>query len=771
MGIQTSLDQVAHAARILDVMQEADELTVAASRDGGGRAVRLLARAAADPADQLTAVAAIHALAQVFDEAADLALVALLDHDTRWIREHAAWAFGTRLPRFDAVSGLVAMVVEGGFPGMLAQRTLQQWAGSAPDHLALALENALLGIRGDGARSRLVETVGLVRGRIPERVLLRVAQDAAEGPLTRSAAVAALGDRPADEATLGIVSDIARGDDEVAAVARLAVLDIARQHGDHPVAPERPGLTVVQLFLHADIDAGLTHVGAGDNGGIATLLVRLGDALVDPAGPAGDAPAARHVAADGTPTGAGAGATATSAAAVADRPVDRVITLSRGTPDQALASLARVSAGEDGHVFAHVPMLGGPRSLPEAWPHRVAAERGIRRVLRAAGRVDAVHLRMADVGTLAASTVARELGIPVVFTVAPDPHGVVDALDRSGALTRDRFGAVDAREHYWFRVRLVQRLAADAAHTVLFPRPELRRDMRRLVGIDVDAHPERHSVVAEGIDVAAIERSRDDALLGADADGAPARAFVELDQLLAGLPEERRGLPLVISVGRLARVKGMASLAHVWAADPALRARANVLIVGGDLDAPSPEEREQLTRILEAVPGADPVAAVAADPRAAAASAASAGLLLAGHRGNDTVTRWLAAVRYGRPGLSAPGGAYACASIKEEFGVALLEAMSMGLPVVAPASGGPATYVEDGVTGLLVDTTDPAALGTGIARALDIAAGPHADAAADRARDMVARTFTIQAMAGTLSRVYRDVAAADDRTLWELSAS
>jgi hypothetical protein len=36
---------------------------------------------------------------------------------------------------------------------------------------------------------------------------------------------------------------------------------------------------------------------------------------------------------------------------------------------------------------------------------------------------------------------------------------------------------------------------------------------------------------------------------------------------------------------------------------------------------------------------------------------------------------------------------------------------------------------------------------------------------------MVARTFTIQAMAGTLSRVYRDVAAADDRTLWELSAS
>ncbi|MBF4630850.1 glycosyltransferase [Clavibacter michiganensis subsp. phaseoli] len=750
MGIQTSLDQVAQAARILDVMQEADELTVAASRDGGGRAVRLLARAAADPADQLTAVAAIHALAQVFDEAADHALVALLDHDVRWIREHAAWAFGTRLPRFDAVSGLVAMVEEGGFPGMLAQRTLQQWAGSTPDHVALALENALLAVRGDDARSRLVETIGLVPGRIPERVLLRIAPAVAEGPLTRSAAVAALGDRPAGEAIAALVADIARGDDEVAAVARLAVLDIARHegdHGSHAAPAPRAGLTVVQLFLHADIDAGLTHVGAGDNGGIATLLVRLGDALVAPA----DAPGAHADA---------SGVAADPHAAAVDRPVDRVITLSRGTPDQALGSLARVTAGDDGHVFAHIPMLGGPRSLPEAWPHRVEAERGIRRVLRAAGRVDAVHLRMADVGTLAASTVARELGIPVVFTVAPDPHGVVDALDRSGALTRDGFGGVDEREHYWFRVRLVQRLAADAAHTVLFPRPELKRDMRRLVGIDVDAHPERHSVVAEGIDVAAIERSRDDAMLGADADGAPARAFVELDHLLRALPEERRGLPLVISVGRLARVKGMASLAHVWAADPALRSRANLLIVGGDLDAPSPEEREQLARILDAVPDAD-----------GPADAARHGLLLAGHRGNDTVTRWLAAVRYGRPGLTAPGGAYACASIKEEFGVALLEAMSMGLPVVAPASGGPATYVEDGVTGLLVDTADPGELATGIARALDIAGGPGADAAADRARDMVARTFTIQAMAGTLSRVYRDVAAADDRTLWELSAS
>ncbi|MCU1447348.1 glycosyltransferase [Cryobacterium sp.] len=719
MGTHTTLDTMRQADGILAGIRCADDLTIAASRDGGNRAVRLLAQAAVDPGDQLTAIAAVHALAQVFDDSADDVLVTLLEHESGFLREHAAWAFGTRLPRFDALAGLTSMVVAGGFSGMIAQRTLEQWAASAPEHVALAAEGAMLGVADPAARARLVETLGLIPGRIPQRTLRRIAADSAEGLDARAAAVAALGDGPANDAVIALVTDLARGDDDLAGVARLALLDLTVPA--YPRAPWSQGQTVAQLFLHADIDRELSQVGSGDNGGIATLLVRLGDALV-----------------------AGDGETDLLAPTV-----DRVLTLSRGGPDAALACLPEVSSTLSGHAFATVPFLGAPISSAESWPRRVAVQRGIRRILRAAGTVDVLHLRMADVGTLAASTVARELEIPVVFTVAPDPHSVITAMDAAGTLTRANFGTVDEAEHFWFRARLVQRMAADAAHTVLFPRPELERDMRALVGIDITEHPERHSVVAEGIDLTVIDRSVAAAIAADPAD------FADLDALLQTLPPARRHLPLAVSVGRLHRVKGMATLVHAWADDAALRERCNLLIVGGDLANPTLDERGQLDLIGRAVP---------------LATAAEHGLLLAGHRANDSVARWLAAARYGRPGLAAPSGVYVCASMKEEFGIALLEAMATGLTVVAPDAGGPATYVEDGTTGFLVNTADAARLAGGISDALDLAGGPFGAEFAERAADMVAGTFAIQAMAGTLAGVYRSVTEAHAID-WALSAS
>ena len=700
MGILTSLDAVQQADRLVDSMRLADDLAFEASRDSGVRTIRVLTTALASD-DQVVAIAATHALAGIVDAQADVAVSQLLSSDRGFLREHAAWALGSRLPRFDAVGRLIGLVAEGGFAGMVAQRTLEQWSVSAPEHIAVGLEGALLGIAEPPARYRVVETLGLVRAQLSLAPLLRIASDPAEDHTVRVAAVSALGQRAGIESVAVALRELASGDDFLSDVARLSLIDLTIRD-----AEPQPGggLTVAQLFLHADIDADLTHVGSGDNGGIATLLVRLGDALI----------------AD-------------------DNRVDRVITMSRGSAAGAIESVSELGATTVGHVFGRVPPLSPPVQSANAWPLRVAVRRGIRRMLRAAGGVDVLHLRMADVGSLAAADVARELDIPVVFTVAPDPHAVIDSLDKSGQLTRWNFGAVDEREPFWFRARLVQQLAGNADHTVLFPRPDLERDMRRLVGIDITAHPERHSIVPEGIDLGVIDRAVAEA--EARAAGLPATpAIGRLESLLRSMPARRRGLPLLVSVGRFHRVKGMASVVDAWARGP-LADRANLLLIGGDLDSPSADEAEQLAAMDAVVP-----------PRQRAAR----GLLLAGHQPNDTAARWVAAARFGIPGLAAPDGVYVCGSLKEEFGIALLEAMASGLFVVAPDGGGPATYVRQGVTGLLAPTWDVALLRAAMTDALALA-GTH-DPRDSRAT--VEESFTIQAMAHSLSSVYSDVRAA-----------
>ncbi|GGF37154.1 glycosyltransferase [Subtercola lobariae] len=772
---------------LLDAMRSADVLAEATDRFGNDSVARLV-QLIADDSDTLTAIAAIHALSRIYDDEAEFALSELLSDRRAFVREHAAWAFWSRLPRLDAVSRLIASVIAGGFAGALAQRTLQQWAASTPDHVALALEGALMGQSAAEPRARLAETLGLIPGRVAGRALSYLADDEDEAVAVRVAAMASLGDRSNERAAREVVQRLATTPGELGDVARLAAYDINLALNPPSAAEPRQsvpsrGLTVAQLFLHADIDRGLTKAGAGDNGGIATLLVRLGDSLVQQ-------PA-----------------------------IDRVITMSRGSAADAMRSLpsreselaAEPGAGPntlagrtddpwtDGeiasragsvvapaHVFAPIPLLAPPLSTASAWPSRVAAERGIRRALLAFGPVDVLHLRMAEVGSMAAAAVAEQLGIRVVFTLAPDPHAVIHALDMAGTLTRASFGEVDEHEHYWFRTRLVERLAGQSAHTVLFPRPELAADLHELLGIDIEAEPDRYTVVAEGIDVSVIEAALREAQAALQTDAQPAAgpqkaspeegryaaghddaldhgdaldrpdtldrldAFDQLDELIRSLPVNRHGLPLAISVGRLHHVKGMATIVEAWAADLVLRARCNLVIVGGDLANPSADERGQLDRIEKTL---------AEHPDA------RAGLLLAGHRPNDLVARWLAATRYGRPSLIAPRGVYVCGSLKEEFGIALLEALAAGLVVIAPNGGGPATYVADGITGFLIDTRNAAGMRRGLRDAFALSRiNPVLESAAEesrvnRAQQLVREKFTIDAMASNLAEIYGRVAA------------
>jgi len=57
-------------------------------------------------------------------------------------------------------------------------------------------------------------------------------------------------------------------------------------------------------------------------------------------------------------------------------------------------------------------------------------------------------------------------------------------------------------------------------------------------------------------------------------------------------------------------------------------------------------------------------------------------------------------------------------SLREPFGLAILEAMASGVAVLATDAGGPSAYIRSGVNGLLVPPEDPAAMAAGIMQML-----------------------------------------------------
>jgi glycosyltransferase involved in cell wall biosynthesis len=193
---------------------------------------------------------------------------------------------------------------------------------------------------------------------------------------------------------------------------------------------------------------------------------------------------------------------------------------------------------------------------------------------------------------------------------------------------------------------------------------------------------------------------------------------------------EHREHGLIVSVGRFADINGTADLWELLAAFLARRGDVRAVVAGGVPENPKAERRWRRQW------------------RARAAAEVQERV---------TFTGWLPrgalAPLYARAAVIVSAGWF------ETFGLAIAEAMLFGAPVVATRSGGADALIEDGRTGRLCLSRNPAALADAVAGVIEDRAGAAelGCAAAAFARDEIGIDRSAAQVAELYARTLADV--------------
>lgn len=251
------------------------------------------------------------------------------------------------------------------------------------------------------------------------------------------------------------------------------------------------------------------------------------------------------------------------------------------------------------------------------------------------------------------------------------------------------------------KYNLLRKLARPLVHRYIALSRDLRQWLIGTVGVD----PARIAQIYNGVDI-----ERFHARSGVRGEFGPP-GFASEEQIVIG------------SVGRMAAVKDFPTLVRAFldviAARPELRAKLRLAIIG----------EGQIRAACQAL----------ADQAGAA----------------DIV--WLPGERADVPELMRGLDLFVLPSLGEGISNTILEAMASGLPVIATRVGGNPELVEEGVTGQLIPSGDPAALAQALLDYADDPARLACQGAAARAR--VEAHFSMDAMVRGYLGVYDEVLA------------
>jgi glycosyltransferase involved in cell wall biosynthesis len=184
--------------------------------------------------------------------------------------------------------------------------------------------------------------------------------------------------------------------------------------------------------------------------------------------------------------------------------------------------------------------------------------------------------------------------------------------------------------------------------------------------------------------------------------------------------------PVLLTVGRFTEVKRMGLLVRAFARGRRDGAEHGALVILGGY--PGEWEGEHPQDVVEATGARD--------------------VFLTGWHDHDAL-----------PAFFAASDVVVLASVREQFGLVLVEGMACGLPAIAVDRFGPADIVEAGQTGWLVEPDDEGGLAAALREAID-----RPDERARRgalARERALAGYSWPALAARLAGVFGAVAAGD----------
>ncbi len=389
--------------------------------------------------------------------------------------------------------------------------------------------------------------------------------------------------------------------------------------------------------------------------------------------------------------------------------------------------------GDENHYIVRIPVSFPAHDLSNQFMiHEYEIMRAVQRALEQhCIDPDIFHIRYSDNASKALAILSKRLKKKLIFTLTPDPH-------RNLSGKNGRLLSILEEETLFNlnKVYIADRLVESADGIILIGH-ERKNDQIipyfPALWIIPELLRKPLDIVPEGINMKIYLKN-----------GESYDKFLELLTDHEGrykLENAYMERPIILNAGRLNKVKGQHLLLDAWAQSK-LSEIYNLVLVGGNLESPNSSENMILERIDDTMED---------HPKL------KGRFCLLSALPNREIRLFERAIME-RINAKMPN-VYTCSSIKEEFGISILEAMSVGFLAIAPLNGGVSSYIEDGKNGYLIETHNATAIKLGIESVL-LSRGVSSRelrAIAKKGKAYVSRVFDIDKVARIFSRFYHNI--------------